>query len=356
MEPIAMNDMLRKAVEVADEVLFPAAAEVDSSGRIPDGHFDRLAEDGFYGLVAPVDLGGPGVEFEDLLQIVETLAGGCLATTFTWLQHHGVVMGLAMTSNSALRDEYLGRAVRGELRGGAAFSGAIQTPPRIRATRSGDGWTLNGQIPFVSGWGLVDMLHVSAVDEDDNVISCLVDAATGDGITGVHPLTLAAAQATNTVRLELCDFRVPDSRVTTCAKRGEFLAGMALSLRIDSSLPLGLTERAATLAEAAGQGDTANSMRAEARALRAKFDAAMSDPASLPALRAASSELAVRASASCVVAAGSSALLSTHTAQRLARESLFTLVVASRPAVKSELLRLMNDQTHMLAHVLQGDT
>ncbi len=74
---------------LADELLFPAAIEVDRTGTVPDSHWDRLAAEGFYALAAPTGAGGPGLAFPEILTVVETLAGGCLATTFTWIQHHG---------------------------------------------------------------------------------------------------------------------------------------------------------------------------------------------------------------------------------------------------------------------------
>jgi alkylation response protein AidB-like acyl-CoA dehydrogenase len=337
-----MTEMLQKASKIADEVLLPAAADVDRTGRIPDSHFRRLAEDGCYGLIAPTEFGGPGVEFPEFLQIIETLASACLTTTFTWLQHHGVVMGLAMTPNTALREEYLARAISGDLRGGGAFSGVIPVPPRVTARRCADGWLLKGDVMFVSGWNIVDVLHVSAVDEDSgDVVNGLIEARPGAGIADVQPLDLVAAQASNTVRLVFSDLLLADEMVTTRSNREEFLAGLAIGLRVDSSLALGLIQRALVGMDAAGQPDVAERFRAEAAALRTRFDAALGDLPSLPALRAACSELALRACAALVVAVGGRGLLRESEAQRLAREALFTLVVASRPQVKSSLLELM---------------
>ena len=90
-----MGDVLDRARVVAADVLLPAADEVDATATIPEGHFRALADAGLYGLAASPELGGPDVPFEDFLGIVETLAGACLTTTFTWMQHHGVVRGLA---------------------------------------------------------------------------------------------------------------------------------------------------------------------------------------------------------------------------------------------------------------------
>ncbi|QUQ65274.1 acyl-CoA dehydrogenase family protein [Kutzneria sp. CA-103260] len=350
-----MTDMLQKAAKIADEVLLPAASEVDRYGRIPGSHFDRLAEDGFYGLVAPPEFGGLGVEFPDFLELVEILASACLTTTFTWLQHHGVVMGLAMTPNSALRAQYLGRAASGELRGGSAFSGAIPVPPHVRATRSGEGWTINGQVPFVSGWGLVDVLHVSALDEQcGDVVSGLIEAKPGDGIAAVHPLSLVAAQASNTVRLEFRDLHLPDEMVTTRANRDEYIAGLARGSRVDGSLALGLLRRAVALLESAGQLAIAEAVRARAAQVRTKFDAAMAFPADLPVTRAACSELAQQACTAYLVAVGGAGLVSTHDAQRLTRESLFTLVVAGRPDVRTALLGLLERRARCGDHAVAG--
>lgn len=337
-----MTEMLLKAAKIADEVLLPVAGEVDRTGRIPAGHFDRLAEDGFYGLIAPAEFGGCGVDFADFLQIVEILAGACLTTTFTWLQHHGVVMGLVMTPNAVLREECLGRAVRGELRGGGAFSGVIPDPPRVRAVRSGGGWSITGGVPFVSGWGLVDVLHVSAFDEESgDVVSGLIDARPGHGISGVHELNLVAGQASSTVRLQFRDLYLPDERVTTRTDRAAYLAGLTLGLRVDGALALGQIGRTVALLDAAGYAEAAEALRTETADVRARFDAAMADPGRLPAMRATCSALAHRACTAYLVAAGGVALVATHEAQRLARESLFILVVASRPEVKAALLDVL---------------
>ncbi|WP_433871572.1 acyl-CoA dehydrogenase family protein [Saccharopolyspora sp. CA-218241] len=338
-----MTEMLRRAAKIADEVLLPAADEVDRTGTIPDGHFRRLAEDGFYGLVAPPEFGGPGVEFTEFLQVIETLASACLTTTFTWLQHHGVVMGLATTPNTALRDRFLARAAGGELRGGGAFSGVLPVPPRLRAARADGGWSLTGEVPLVSGWGLVDVLHVSALHEETGeVVNGLVAAERGPGVGAVHELDLVAAQASSTVRLVFDGLVLPDERVTSVVDRAAFLDGLALGVRVDGALPLGLVQRAASAVETAGRPEVADRLRAEAGVLRARFDAALGEPESLPGLRAECSELALRAGGACVVAAGGGGLLRDHPAQRLARESLFTLVVASRPQVKAALLGLLD--------------
>ncbi|WP_214404875.1 acyl-CoA dehydrogenase family protein [Pseudonocardia lacus] len=335
-----MTASLASARRLADDVLFPAAGEVDRTGRVPESHFERLAHEGFYGLAAPAEAGGPGLEFAEVLRVLETLAGGCLATTFTWIQHHGVVLGLVGTPNTALRERYLAAAVRGDLRCGVAFAGVVPTPPRMRATRRPGGWRLSGQAPFVSGWGCIDLVQVSAVDDESgDVLGALLAAEQCAGLTASPPLDLVAAQATSTVSLTVRDLDVPDDRIVGRTPRPAFLAGQVFGSRINGSLPLGLVQRSATLLDEAGAPDAATRLRTACDAVRAALDAGLADPASMPAARARGSELAVRATSALVAAVGSASVLRAGDAQRLAREAVFTLVAASRPEMREDLVR-----------------
>jgi hypothetical protein len=63
----------------------------------------------------------------------------------------------------------------------------------------------------------------------------------------------------------------------------------------------------------------------------------------LPDARAAASDLALRAATALIVAHGSRSILIDQHPQRLAREALFLLVFGSRPPIRTELLRLIED-------------
>jgi alkylation response protein AidB-like acyl-CoA dehydrogenase len=347
-----MGDVLDRARDVAADVLLPAADEVDATATIPEGHFRALADAGLYGLAAPPELGGPDVGFEDFLGIVETLAGACLATTFTWMQHHGVVRGLAGTTNAALRERHLAEAVLGTTRCGVAFAGAIPQPPKLWATRVDGGWRLDGVAPLVTGWGIVDLLLVSARDaatadahdeaDDDaddraRVVSVLVSARATPGVT-VYPLDLAAANGSRTVRLDVEGWSVGDDAVVATPTRAEFLAARHAGARVNGCLALGVAGRCAALVEEAGEPGTAEALRKALDAARDDLDAGLADAARMPAARAAASELAVRAAATLTVAVGSRAIVGRHPARRLAREAAFTLVAAGRPEIRAELL------------------
>src|SRR3954454_18253143 len=91
-----MNDLLAEARRIADDVLFPAALDVDTSERIPPSHLDLLAAGGWYGLVGPPELSPlPPHGYAESAHAIELLAGGCLSTAFVWLQHHSAVRAVA---------------------------------------------------------------------------------------------------------------------------------------------------------------------------------------------------------------------------------------------------------------------
>jgi alkylation response protein AidB-like acyl-CoA dehydrogenase len=328
------------AREIADEVLFPAALDVDSSGEIPDGHWRALAEAGLYGIAAPLELGGPGLEFADVVEILEIMAGGCLATAFTWVQHHGVLAALSASSNTALRDELLPELIAGRTKGGVAFAGAVPVPPRMRAQRVDGGWRLSGHAPFVSGWGVVDVLQVSAGDVDSgDIVAGIITAEPAAGITGVTHQSLFVADATETVSLDVDGLVIPDERIVSRVTRVQFMAAQNFGSRLNGTLPIGLVLRCATLLDAGDRTAEAKALGADADAIRGRLDAGLGDSARLLEARADGAELAVRAAATVVVSDGGSALLRASSAQLLARYATFTLVAASRPELKQSLVQ-----------------
>ena len=327
-----MTSLLDRAAALADDVLQPAAAEVDASGVIPPSHFAALAGAGLYGLALAEPAALPAV--------TEVLAGGCLATTFTWMQHHGPVRTLA-----ALGDPRLGAATAGGLRCGVALAGAVPDPPLLWATREDGGWRLDGHAPLVTGWGLIDLVQVAvrdvatadAPDEEAGIVTALLDARAAPGLTA-RRLALLAADASRTVALRFDGVHLPDELVGGLTTRSAFHAGMTASARVNGALALGVAGRCVRLIAETGAAAVAARLTAELDAARAALDTALAAPERMATARAAASALAHRAAGALVVAAGSRAVLDGHPAGRLVREAAFTLVAAGRAEIRADLL------------------
>lgn len=329
--------LLDEARRIADDVLFPAAASVDRADALPVLQLQLLASAGLYGAAAPAAVGGADLPLPEFALIVEALASGSLATAFVWAQHHGLVRTLAGLPESApVRAEWLPGLAAGSRRSGAAYGGLLPGAPLLRATPNpAGGWLLSGRSPWVSGWGLVDVLHVAARGPDDTVVWLIVDARERPGLTATRQHTVAADAAV-TVALEFAGLPVPADRETQVVPfAGPGATGAPL--RTNGSLPLGVADRCLRLV---GPGPATDELRADLAAARTALDAAVdsADPDAMPGARAAASELAVRAAAALTVAIGSAAALAGSDAERLTREAMFLLVFGSRPQIRAWLL------------------
>ena len=331
--------ILAVARRLADDLLFPEAMRVDGLDAVPVAHLDALAAEGLYGAPVPVQFGGLGLDLGAACAVTEELAGGCLTTTFVWLQHRGLAMTLAAEGTpAALRDRWLGPVCRGQVRGGIALTGIIPGPPLLRARPFGGGWQVDGEAPWVTGWGLIDLLLVQARGPGDSIVSLILDAAAQPGLT-VTRQRLSAVNASVTVRLGFDGVGVPPERF---AGRAPFDPAESLRpdrMRINGSLALGLVSRCTRLL---GPGPLDDEMAA----CRGRLDDAITaDATAMAEARAAASELAVRATAALAVRDGSRSVSVDQHPQRLAREAVFLLVFGSRPGIKSALLRQFGAST-----------
>jgi alkylation response protein AidB-like acyl-CoA dehydrogenase len=322
-----MTDAVARASHIADEILFPAAIETDAAERVPESHLRALADAGLFGLRGPRAAGGLELRQEEFSPVVESLAGGCLATTFVWLQHHGAVQALAQSGNTALAAAWLPELCAGRRRAGLALQALRPGPALLEAVPAPGGYRLEGNVPWVTGWGMIHTLFTVARSAGQQTVSLLIDAAESRSLSA----TLQRLVATNASRSVVLRFRqhfVPHEQVVS-VEEYEPMPAYDGGGRSNGSLALGVCQRACRLI-----GETP--LWAELDERRRALDGA--DEHAMAAARARAVELALRASAAAITHAGSRSITAGSHAQRLGREALFLLVFGSRPAIQSALL------------------
>jgi alkylation response protein AidB-like acyl-CoA dehydrogenase len=312
---------LDRARRVAEEVLFPAAAAVDRAERVPEEHFEALAAQGFYNIGS--------LDRPTLGALVETFAGACLATAFVWIQHRGSLQHLPQVRPSWLSDLATGRK-----RGGIARAGARPGGLEIRTVDGG--YVLDGRVPWVTGWGLVDVLQVGAFDPADGQVRFLLMDVVDAPSLSAERLELSAANASRTTTLTFSEHFVGADRFTHALPLQEWQRGEAPGSALNGFLALGVASRCVSLLAAS---PAAPALSAEVDRCRADLLAA--DAASTPAARAAASELAARAAGTLAVHSGSRSVLRGGHPERLVREAAFLLVFGTRPAIRDRLLPLV---------------
>ena len=339
---------LDTAHHLANTLLFPAAQDVDRT-RVPTSHLDALAAAGLF------DLDGltPG----ETRRVFAAIGGGCGATFFVWVQHHGVVRTLAASSNESLREDLLTDFRTGSKLAGVAFAHVRRTgPPAITATRTDGGWRLDGHAPWATSWGIADRFCVAAESPDGEMVWSMLAGESGDGLCATA-LELPVFAATGTVAfdLEACDVREP--RVVAVSDVEAWRAADRRRAALGQPAVLGVTERAVRLLDERG-GDAAVASRRLARQVAAAWrrdDELTERAAELPSdadavdvkawiteaseHRADCLDLARRATTALLAASGGGGMDLRHPAQRLAREAAFYVIQAQTADGRAATLR-----------------
>jgi alkylation response protein AidB-like acyl-CoA dehydrogenase len=344
-----------RARTVADDVLFPRAQATDRAPLVPRRNLDALRAAGLFGLQGPREVrGGLGADHAGARPVLEAVAGGCGATSFVWAQHHGAVRRVAGGDGPA-RDRWLPSLCDGSTLAGIGFAYLRRPgPPTVRATRTPGGWRIDGEAPWITGWGLIDALVVMArVDDgspdDGSVVTVVVDRP-GDHerLHAGEPQALAVMASTGTVTLAFDSLEVAEHDVVGVQTDPAWRRRDRLGSAMPPPAPLGIADRAMRLlaerppgpgvAEATeALGDELQERREAADRASASIAVAMADDAAeeTDAVVAAGAaerdrglDLARRATDALVAATGGGAMSLEHPAQRLSREATFFLIQA----------------------------
>jgi alkylation response protein AidB-like acyl-CoA dehydrogenase len=356
---VAGHPLVIAASRVAAEVLAPAAEEVDGLPLLPRSHLDALAEAGLMGLYGPVADGGQATLGPVARRCQQLVAGACGATCFTWMQHHTPLRLLTGAPDSEARRRWLRPLCTGDARAGVAFAYLRRPgPPAVRAqTARGGGWILQGAAPWVTGWGLVDVILVVAGCDDGRRVLCLVPA----DARGLVPelLDLMVFGSTGTVRLVVNGVAVPADQVVDVwpGERWQQMDTVAAAKPV--AAPFGIAEtcvqglRSADRHGGSPAAEAAIALGNELARCHRRLDELVdrSPPDGGPELtgwlgaltmvRDWSIGLANRAAQAWVAAVGGRAMSRSHPAQRLVREAAFYLVQAQTGELRrAELARL----------------
>ncbi len=348
-----------RARSVADAVLFPAAQATDRAVLVPAANIEALRDAGLLGLQGPVSVpGGLGASHATARPVFEAVAGGCGATAFVWAQHHGAVRRVAGGDGPA-RDAWLPRLCDGSTLAGIGFAYLRRPgPPAVRAERTVRGWRIDGEAPWITGWGLIDVLVVMAKAADGAVVTAVVDRLGEQAaLRAGTPQALAVMGATGTVALGFDGLEVSDHDVVGVQTDDGWHRRDRAGSALPPAAPLGIAGRAIGLLRERRSDQSASTV---AGSLAGELDERRTD-ADLVAEAIAGSmagggaidddlvaagaterdrglDLARRATDALVAASGGGAMSLEHPAQRLSREATFYLIQAQTADLRAASL------------------
>ena len=159
--PSHENEVIAIATNLADR-LAQSAVERDQVGGHAATERAWIRESGLLTLSIPEEFGGQGASWATILQIVRLLAKADSALAHVFAFHHLQIAGIELYGNAQQRRRLYSATVAQKLFWGNALN---PLDKRTIATRTQDGYLLNGIKSFSSGSVGSDWLTISAWDE-----------------------------------------------------------------------------------------------------------------------------------------------------------------------------------------------
>lgn len=350
------RELLHTVWRLADEFLRPRATEADRGGL--DGpvadNVRRLGEAGLFGLGISPEYGGLGADETTRHEYAEILASACGVTAFTQQQLQTGIRFVVEAENEALKRELLPALAEGRLHCGIALSHLRRAgTPLVRAERAAGGYRVNGVIPWITGWALLDGFVLGAALADGDHLFVYVDRKQHQtSLTAGPPLPLIVMAASDTVEVEICDLFVPDASVLRRQPADGLRRADEKTITVHAALPLGCARAGARHLREIAAKRGSEELNGTAFALTLEIDGCRREALTwncdcvahpdykTHALRARATAniLALRAAHAAVIATGGSAHLVTSSPQRLLREAQFYGTAVQTPDVQAATL------------------
>jgi len=249
------HEMIRQTVrDFAEKEVRPVAAHVDKTGEFPKATIAKMAGLGLMGMVIPQEYEGAGLDTMALAVAIEEVARVCGSHALIMAAHNSLCTGtiwLAGTEDQKRR--YIPDLASGRKLGTwaltEAMSGSDAAAMRTTATRSANGWTLNGTKTFCTNAPVAGTFVVHAISDprkgNRGISAFIVERGNpGLSIGKVEDKLGVRRHATSQVLLTDC-------HVPTDALLGKEDEGFVNALRILDNGRIGIGSMAVGIAQGA---------------------------------------------------------------------------------------------------------
>lgn len=252
-------EILEQVDRFARRELHGLQQRMDDEEWWPPDTFARFGENGYLGVMAPVELGGAGLDFFASGLVVQAVARWNPAIALAVLVHENLCMNNVLANGSdALLRSYIPGMCEGRLVGalGLTEPGAGSDAlggMRTTARRDGDRYLLSGTKLFITNGPIADVVLVYARTDPGagaNGISAFLVPTDSPGFSVSQKLTKMGLRGSQTAELVLDDCEVAAENLVGRENRGVAVVMSGLDLeRVGLSfLILGMAERALELA------------------------------------------------------------------------------------------------------------
>lgn len=328
-----------------EPLLLELSARADRTAREgpwASGGFAALARHGLLAAFVPTAHGGSGAAEHEITAALVAVAERCLTTALAVTQWAAAVRIIA-GADASLAGVLLPRLARGESPTTVGISQLTTSRrhlgvPALAATRSDQGWRLDGLCPWVTGAdSCATIVTGAATDSGQTFFMVATDAA---GLTIEPPLDMLALGGSRTSAVRFAGVAATHAFETPAAgaARTGGLSTTALAVGASRASLAAITREAV---HRPGLGATVAGFGAELDDVAGRLTNAARDgiePADRDRLRADANGLVVRVAQAALTAAKGAGFVAGHPVERLVRESLFFLVWSCPQAVADAFL------------------
>jgi alkylation response protein AidB-like acyl-CoA dehydrogenase len=348
---IEAERQLQIAENYFQEIVASQAEAIDRDPEALKIALKGMGDRALLALRVPQSWGGSELDEKTFhrFQIITTRYSGALA--FLQTQHQSAGAQLATSNNESLKQAYLPRLARGEILLGLGFS-QLRRPgkPLLKAIPVAEGYQLNGEVPWVTGFGFFNDFIVGATLPDGKALYGIVPLQRRENLNFSQPMQLAVANSTNTVKAWLQGWFLKENCVVAIKPTGAIHESDQKNVLHHGFFALGCAQAGLDIVLKVYREKRLSFVQQAFEALNEEvnrcFQAMLaSDGESFEErlkLRAWAIELAGRCSQAAVAVSGGTANDLSHRAQRVYREALlFTVSGQTVSVMEATLARLL---------------
>jgi alkylation response protein AidB-like acyl-CoA dehydrogenase len=218
--------------ELADKELAPRAAQAEATETLPDGLFRILGDAGLLGLPYPEEQGGSGQPYEVYLQVLEELAARWAAVAVATSVHGLSCFALAQFGTPEQQErlpEMLGGRQLGAYSLSEPHCGSDAAALRCKATRTDDGYRIDGTKSWITSGGIADFYTLFArTGEGSRGVSCFLVPGQAPGLSFGKPEDKMGLRAVPTTNAYYEGVHLPAERLVGSEGQGLQIAFSAL--------------------------------------------------------------------------------------------------------------------------------
>ena len=248
-------DMIRATVHgFAQDAIAPRAGEIDRTNQFPRDLWPQMGALGLHGITVPEDYGGSGFGYLEHCVALEEVSRASASVGLSYGAHSNLCVNqIARNGSDGQKRRWLPKLISGEHVGALAMSeagaGSDVVSMKMRASRRGDRYVLNGTKMWITNGPVADTLVVYAKTDPaagPRGITAFVVEKGMQGFCASPKLDKLGMRGSDTAELVFEDCEVPGENVLGGVGKGVnvLMSGLDYERVVLAAGPLGIMQAA----------------------------------------------------------------------------------------------------------------